>query len=1223
MASNTSRVGIDVEPSGSAGTRAGRPDGVAPVPWGNNAGSLAANLRQVLAPLASLKLTVTLFALAIFLIFAGTLAQVDKDIWEVVREYFREYFAWIEFQVFFPPAFFPSRPVVPGGFYFPGGALIGALMAVNLLAAHGLRFKVQARGGRALIGGLVLMLGLLMTWAVIESGSSKDGLLEGSLLEWSTLWGLFKVGIAAVWVAAAIGLARLPEQRKLERRLLLLANVALAGLLAWLMYSGDSVRLADSYMRILWQLTKASFAAVIMLGGCVLLFKKRAGVVLLHGGIGLMMLSELLVAKTAVEGQMSIDENQTINYVQDIRVVELAVIDPSDPQHDDVVVIPQSLLQSGQVVRDESLPFDVQLVKFLKNAALRPIEAGDKNLAAAGAGLRFVADEVRPGAGTDTSSEVDQSAAYIELFKKNTQESLGTYLVALVIPLEKIAAGGKDYNVCLRFKRTYKPYSITLLDVSKDDYVGTNTPRNYSSDIHLVDPSRNVDRQIHIWMNNPLRFAGETFYQSGYHYDKTRQIESTSLQVVTNTGWMIPYVSCVIVAFGLLAHFSITLVRFLSRRSAPAPLTPGSKLQNPRDGRREASAADNVGQAQPVGRLARYFPLLVLLVFGGYVVGKTVTPRPKSGEMDLYAFGQLPVAYEGRIKPLDTLARNSLKILSDRQTFTEEVKDAPPRAWYSFQDPSQKTQPAIRWLLDVITDSEDATKHRVIRIENLEVLDLLGLKRRKSYRYSIDEFRDKLGDFYTQVELADKAKPEQLSTFQKKVIDLHRRLRSYALLVRSFRTLPLPAVPTEEDFKRDQTDAIRRFTQIKELLNEVPQLQEALEQEHAPLAVPSPKGWQPYSVAAVETYLEHDVRRGEGNPAALSLEAILEAYQHHDAGEFNRQVEHYQNYLVAHPPSDYDVGRAQFEGFFNYFEPFYLALTLYVVAFVLAAAAWLGWTRPLNRSAFWLIAFTFALHTFALVSRIYISGRPPVTNLYSASVFIGWGCVLIGIVLELLFGLGIGNVVAAIAGFATLLIAHFLSTSGDTFTVLQAVLDTQFWLATHVVCITLGYATTYLAGLLGIVYILRGALTPSLSPKIGKDLVRMIYGILCFAIFFSFVGTVLGGLWADDSWGRFWGWDPKENGALMIVLWNALVLHARWDGLVKDRGLAALAVAGNIAVSWSFFGVNELGVGLHAYGGSDLSIMERLGIFSLTQLAIIALALLPRHLWWSNRAQPA
>ena len=124
----------------------------------------------------------------------------------------------------------------------------------------------------------------------------------------------------------------------------------------------------------------------------------------------------------------------------------------------------------------------------------------------------------------------------------------------------------------------------------------------------------------------------------------------------------------------------------------------------------------------------------------------------------------------------------------------------------------------------------------------------------------------------------------------------------------------------------------------------------------------------------------------------------------------------------------------------------------------------------------------------------------------------------------------------------------------------------------------------------------------------------MIYGTLCFAIFFSFVGTVLGGLWADDSWGRFWGWDPKENGALMIVLWNALVLHARWDGMVTGRGLALLAVVGNIVTAWSLFGVNALGVGLHSYG-FDRGVTTWLLAFVASQAAIILIGALPQN-WW-------
>jgi hypothetical protein len=151
----------------------------------------------------------------------------------------------------------------------------------------------------------------------------------------------------------------------------------------------------------------------------------------------------------------------------------------------------------------------------------------------------------------------------------------------------------------------------------------------------------------------------------------------------------------------------------------------------------------------------------------------------------------------------------------------------------------------------------------------------------------------------------------------------------------------------------------------------------------------------------------------------------------------------------------------------------------------------------------------------------------------------------------------------------------------------------------------------------GAAYILAAHVFPLLDEEGRHILGRIVYGTLCFAIFFSFVGTVLGGLWADDSWGRFWGWDPKENGALMIVLWNALVLHARWGGLVKARGLATLAVGGNIVTTWSYFGVNELGVGLHSYGASEKNTAMWLLIFAASQLALIALGLMPRR-WFES-----
>jgi ABC-type transport system involved in cytochrome c biogenesis permease subunit len=234
-------------------------------------------------------------------------------------------------------------------------------------------------------------------------------------------------------------------------------------------------------------------------------------------------------------------------------------------------------------------------------------------------------------------------------------------------------------------------------------------------------------------------------------------------------------------------------------------------------------------------------------------------------------------------------------------------------------------------------------------------------------------------------------------------------------------------------------------------------------------------------------------------------------------------------------------------------------------------------------------------------------------------VFIGWGCVLLSLILEAIYRNGIGLFAAGVLGFATSLVAHFLGTDGDTLEMLQAVLDTNFWLATHVTIVNLGYTATLVPGFLGVVYIIRGLCTRSLTSVATKTMGQMIYGIICFATLLSFTGTVLGGIWADQSWGRFWGWDPKENGALLIVIWNAMILHARWGGMIKTRGMAILAVLGNIVTIWSWFGTNQLGVGLHAYGFRS-GMAKWIVISSAVHLAIAGLGMLPVKYWRSNNS---
>ncbi|MGE3780307.1 MAG: cytochrome c biogenesis protein CcsA, partial [Pirellulaceae bacterium] len=875
-----------------------------------------------------------------------------------------------------------------------------------------------------------------------------------------------------------------------------------------------------------------------------------------------------------------------------------------------------------------------------------------------GFGLRFVAAPAKPAAGADTGGSVDIAAAYVRLIKKDGNGDLGTVLLSQLASLqnltERVELEGKTYELALRFQRNYKPYSVTLLDVRKDDYVGTSTPRNYSSDIRLVDSSRGVDREIHIWMNNPLRYAGETFYQSGYSGPPDTASEATTLSVVTNSGWMIPYVSCMIVIVGLAYHFVGMLTRFLrrpdagqvlarwgmynpggigvvalvmalvhgwGRRRRPAPGGSGGKTNDPRGSRAETVSDVYRPALEPItwhAALAAIFPLTVVGFFVTVLIGSLWPRSPRADGMDVRAFGKLPVIADGRVKPFDTLARNTLRVISNRETF---------------RDADGRSQPAVRWLLDVITRPDVAESHRVFRIDNLEVLDTLGLKRRAGNLYSVAEMRPKVEEFEKQVAQAQEDSrtkgAENLTTYQRKLLELDRRIRAYTRLAAAFQP---PRFPPLESGDKDQLERFREA--FVSFLRGIQSIQ-------PPLAVPSPKEgrdahqqngeWQSYAEAMAFAQIMPDA-----SPALTALNSILVAYSREDATKFSEEIQGYTELLRRERPEQLMVSNSfwnrnvervfgtfyGFEEFFNQAAPFFFCWFPYLAAAALAAASWLVWRNPLLRSAWWLTVFAFAVHTLALGARIYISGRPPVTNLYSSAVFIGWGVVVFCLVWELFTRNGLPTFLGSLLGFASLVVAHQLAGDGDTFVVLQAVLDTQFWLATHVVLITMGYATTFLAGGIGAAYVLRGLLTPTLHTQASKEMARMIYGTTCFALFFSFFGTVLGGLWADDSWGRFWGWDPKENGALIIVLWNALILHARWDGMAKDRGLAVLAVGGNIVTSWSWFGVNELGVGLHSYGFTE-GVLLSLGLFWISQMLIIIPGCLPKAWWWSFAARPA
>ncbi|MFV2066461.1 MAG: cytochrome c biogenesis protein CcsA [Pirellulales bacterium] len=1202
------------------------------------------------------RLTAALFLAAVGLILLGTLAQVYQDMWEVIDDYFRAWVSWVDLKILFPPSFFPWAVHTDWdsfrirSFPFPGGALIGLALVVNLTAAHATRFKMQARGARLAAGLVVLAVGVATTWLVITAGHNRQGLQGEPILPWSTLWVIIQVGLVALGLGCGVAFAYVWRSsrrgKSIELGLLASSALGLALLLAWIFVKGEAAVLTDSSLRILYQLIQGQIAAAVLLLACVLLFHKRAGIALLHGGVGLLMFGEFFVSHFAVEQQMTLREGETVSHTRDIRSVELAIRAMNEGERRNVVAVAMAAngtatrFARGDLIQLDDLPFDIQVVRYFKNSTVRSAGPDDSNMANRGFGKRFVAEDASQRRGVQ-GGQIDLASAYVKFLGKQDGESLGTYLLSQhfssqTLP-ESLTVGGKGYNLGLRFKRSNKPYQITLLDVRKDDYLGTSMPRNYSSQVRLTDPSRDVNLEAKIWMNNPLRYAGETFYQSGYNVDP-RGNETSTLQVVRNTGWMIPYVSCMIAATGMLAHFLLVLLRFLRRIQGGTD--HGAENGSPVPPDRTITG----GQAKAIPSVTRCLVPLTVVLFGMcWVAGKAMPPnKGLSSQMRLEEFGKLPVMYEGRVKPLDTLARNSLRVLSNRQTFV---------------DASGKKQPAIRWLLDVIARPEVAEKHRVFRIDSLEVLETFGLDRRKGFRYSREELRAGMMEYQKQVAGAQQQSPEKRTFYQRKVLDLAQRMHRYRVLMDAFRPLPFPASPTPEAISSDLKKAANNVTAIERLVNEVPRTNRVLLAMQPPLAVPigpPEQPWLAYAAARNTAYVDQHRRQKEPAPLLTTLTEIFDAYEQNSPVAFNRAVSDYQRKLAVDAPAGFEPRITDFEAYFNHFAPFYHLIPLYLAGLLLTAFGWLTaaafprLSTLMRSSTFWLIVFAFAMHTFALGARVAISGRPPVTNLYSSAVFVGWGCVLIGMFLEAVYRLGIGNLVSSAAGIGALIIAHSLAGSGDTIRVLQAVLDTQFWLTTHVLTVTLGYSATFFAGLLGVVLIAwcvlgkplllaadrlrRPAgerqlphdwLSSSHRSEVEKTLEDMIFGTVCFATLFSFVGTVLGGLWADDSWGRFWGWDPKENGALIVVLWNALVLHAHWSRMVKARGLAMLVIGGNVVTAWSWFGVNELGVGLHSYGFTE-GAARALLLFWTSQFVIIVLGLLPVFVeWMVHRRSPS
>jgi ABC-type transport system involved in cytochrome c biogenesis permease subunit len=581
----------------------------------------------------------------------------------------------------------------------------------------------------------------------------------------------------------------------------------------------------------------------------------------------------------------------------------------------------------------------------------------------------------------------------------------------------------------------------------------------------------------------------------------------------------------------------------------------------------------------------------------------------RANSVDLGEFGRMSIQHEGRVKPLDTYARSLLLQFSSRSSY--------------------EGMPAIEWLADLLFDPERSEDRAIFRIQDPQTLQALGLKLPEARRYSFRDLSKGMSKLQQLSHDIFRLEEKERSPVDQELLRLHFNLNVYQGLTGSLRFArevdafavhhgELAARMGWKDDKRPRTYLEMRAWEQK--LNSL--VAEGTVQDSAtagdttaanasaakvamreeaqrlakelffwkrfnqdeefnvipPFAAGQEKYWTPWQILAG--------MEGDQQPEEIGFLAnAAKAYRAGQSVEFQLAMKNFSKAV-----GDRKVGKAgnphgDLEVLYNKVSPFKTAKVFYLAALLTVLASLLGQGKWIYRGALILMLLGFLPHAWGIITRMVIMSRPPITNLFETFITVSWVCCLLGLVTEWFQRNRMGLIIAAFSATALLFISDKYASEGDTLSVLVAVLDTHFWLSTHVVTISLGYAGCCAAGIAGHLYLIQKI--AGAKREILASTFKSIYGILGFGLVFSFIGTVLGGIWADQSWGRFWGWDPKENGALLIVLWCAVLFHARMGGRIREVGLAVGSVIGITVVLFAWFGINLLGVGLHSYGFSS------------------------------------
>ena len=556
----------------------------------------------------------------------------------------------------------------------------------------------------------------------------------------------------------------------------------------------------------------------------------------------------------------------------------------------------------------------------------------------------------------------------------------------------------------------------------------------------------------------------------------------------------------------------------------------------------------------------------------------------------------------GRIKPLSTYA--GFTMLSLHGARSMEIADENGKTY--------KLKP-LPWLLDALFRPSVAIEQPTFRVDNSSALEAIGITPRgKRDRYSYSDLRpgrEKLGELFQSYREIDSKKRDpiqnQIVTLGSNVI-AYEGLLGYFTFARNGITLAGSGDANTPDKRADTSAIMATAPLIREQLQSggmnQPHMQNLLQQvldasnfaKFGLVLIPPTSNdsqqWLSAGVAIMET-----MNGSAKNPQTL-IEDIRFLEQvarlaHTDGGDFRKALLDAKQRFTERASARGEGKSISLEAAYYHINWFLHALVWFLLGTLSAFLMWATGTSRVARVSSWItIATTLAGLTYctiAIVKRCIIMQRPPVGNLYDTIIFIATTMVMLALLVEWLtrrrFALGL----APIIGTTLIILARRfeLGDATDHMDPLVAVLDSNFWLTTHVITITYGYAAGYFAAFVSAVFVMACGLgLIDEKNDLRRILTRTVYGVICFTLFLSLIGTVLGGIWANYSWGRFWGWDPKENGALLIVLWCLAILHARLGGYLREWGIHLASLFTAIIVTFSWWHVNFLGVGLHNYG---------------------------------------